>query len=89
MYDFIREKGNNETIKRLLDEGNERKMAQDMRGDWTKVDKSTYCGFYKEIKKGVEIEKYWDETKYTGLTNIGKVGKKGYANWNCRVRGVG
>ena len=95
MYDFIRGKGNNETVKRLLEEGNERKMEQDTQGDWVKVDKSTYCGFYKEIKKGVEIEKYWDESKYTGLTkeqwarlrcgNIGKVEKKGYANWNCRV----
>ena len=26
MYNFIRGKGNNETIKRLLEEGNERKM---------------------------------------------------------------
>ena len=58
MYDFIRGKGNNETIKRLLEEENERKMEQDTQRDWVKVDKSTYCGFYKEIKKGVEIEKY-------------------------------
>ena len=58
MYNCIRGKGNNETIKRLLEEGNERKMEQDTQGDWVKVDKSTYCGFYKEINKGFEIEKY-------------------------------
>ena len=38
----------------LLGEGLKRKEEQDTQGDWVKVDKSSFCKFYGEIKKTVE-----------------------------------
>ena len=44
-------------IEKYLGEGVERK-EHDIQGDWVKVDKSTLCSIYKEIKEGFEREKY-------------------------------
>ena len=67
-----------------------RKEEQDTQGDWVKVDKSSFCKLYGEIKKTVDREKYWDKKGINGemkeewarlrCGNIGKVGKKGYEN---------
>ena len=79
----------------LLGEGLKRKEEQDAQGDWVKVDKSSFCKFYGEIKKTVDREKYWDKKGINGemkeewarlrCGNIGKVGKKGYEDWSCRI----
>ena len=53
-------------IEKYLGEGVERKKEQDILGDWVKVDKSTFCSIYKEIKEGFEKEKYWDKGMVTG-----------------------
>ena len=45
----------------LLGEGLKRKEEQDTQSDWVKVDKSSFCKFYGEIKKTVDREKYWDK----------------------------
>lgn len=29
-----------------------------VQGDWEKVDKSSFCPYYKEMKVGIEREKY-------------------------------
>ena len=81
----------------LLGEGLKRKEEQDTQGDWMKVDKSSFCKFYEEIKKTVNRQKYWDKKGINGeikeewarlkCGNIGNVGKKGYEDWSCRVCG--
>ena len=81
----------------LLGEGLKRKEEQDTQGDWVKVDKSSFCKFYGEIKKTVDREEYWDKKGINGemkeewarlrCGNIGKVGKKGYEDWRCRICG--
>ena len=73
------------------------KEEQDTQGKWVKVDKSSFCKFYGEIKKTVVREKYWDKKGINGemkeerarLTcgNVGKMGKKGYEDWTCRICG--
>ena len=62
-----------------------------------KVDKPSFCKFYGEIKKTLDREKYWYKKKNNGGMEeewarlrcgiIGKVGKKGYEDWNCRICG--
>ena len=59
--------------------------------------KSSFCKFYEEIKKTVDREKYWDKKEINGemkeewarlrCGNIGKVGKKEYEDWSCRICG--
>ena len=81
----------------LLEEGLKRKEEQDTQGDWVKVDKSSFCKLYGEIKKTVDREKYWDKKGINGTMkeewarlrcgNIGKVGKKGYGDSICRICG--
>ena len=73
------------------------KDEQDTQGDWIKVDKSSFCKFYGEIKNTVDGEKYWDKKGINGemkeewarlrCGNIGKVGKKRYEDWSCRICG--
>ena len=61
-----------------------------------KVDESSFCKFYGEIKKTVDREnKYCDKKGINGgmkeewarlrCDNISKVGKKGYENWSCMI----
>ena len=80
-----------------MGEGLKRKEEQDTQGDWVKVDKSSFCKFYGELKKTVDREKYWDKKSINGemkeewarlrCGNVGKVGKKGYEDWSCRICG--
>ena len=58
----------------LLGEGLKRKEEQDTQGDWVKVDKSSFCKFYGEIKKSLDREKYWDKKGINGETK-GRMGK--------------
>ena len=85
-------------IEKYLGEGVERKKEQDIQGDWVKVDKSTFCSIYKEIKEEFEREKYWDEGMVAGelkeqwarlrCGNFVKAGKKGFNNQECELCGV-
>ena len=49
-----------------MGEGLKRKEEQDTQGDWVKVDKSSFCKFYAELKKPVDPEKYWDKKGFNG-----------------------
>ena len=72
----------------LFGEGVKRKQEQDTQGDWVKVDKSSFCKFYWEIKKTVDREKCCEKKginremkeEWTRLRcgNVGRVGTKGY-----------
>lgn len=46
-------------IEERLVQLNKVAIEQDIQKDWIKIDKSSYCSHYKEIKKNLEIEHYW------------------------------
>ena len=94
MIDLMKNDGSVELIKELLNERVERKRDQNIEGDWVKVEKSSFCPLYQEVKKIYEREEYWDfdiigNVKEASARlrrgNIGRDGKKGYANSSCRV----
>lgn len=72
-----------------------KKIDRELQGDWGWIDKSSYCKYYKEIKKQIGREEYWDnENIDEGMKeewarlrcgNLGKVGKKGYKDEKCRM----
>ena len=67
---------------------------QDIQRDWAKLEKSTYCNYYKGIKESVEIEAYWrrkDLKSWQQETcarwrcgNPLRGGKKGFTKESCR-----
>ena len=38
--------------------------AQDIQKDWTRIEQSSYCRYYKEIKEITEMETYWQKKKF-------------------------
>ncbi|XP_043477868.1 uncharacterized protein LOC122508520 [Leptopilina heterotoma] len=53
------------------------KLEQDVQTDWSKVDKSSFCEYYKSIKEGINMEVYW------GRKDMSKSQKEGWARWRC------
>ena len=50
-----------ELIDKFLKDEIEIKKEQGIQVDWGKTDRSTLNQLYKEIKKGLEGEKYWEK----------------------------
>ena len=42
------------------------KVAQEIQKDWGKIEKSSFCKDYKEWKKSIERETYWESKEYSG-----------------------
>ena len=40
--------------------------AQDIQKHWTRIEQSSYCRYYKEIKEMTEMETYWQKKKLKG-----------------------
>lgn len=82
-------------VEKCLAEGCCRKEEQDIQKDWTGVEKSSFCPWFKDIKEGCGRERYWDNKTIRGelkeqwarlrCGNVGKVGKKGFESWTCEV----
>lgn len=83
-----------EEVKERLGELWKIKRDQDIQKDWTKIEKSTYCEYYKEIKMNAEMELYLRKKKMKDnvkeswtrwrCENVLKENKKGWDNLNCR-----
>lgn len=83
-----------EKIERRIQEIMIIKKGQSLQRDWTKIDKSSYCDYYKTLKTDAEMEKYlkkdnleeWQKVVWTRWRCGSAVrgGKKGYDNDKCR-----
>lgn len=83
-----------ETIEKRVKELIRIKEEQDIQKDWTKIDKSSYCDYYKDIKKIKGMEAYWNKKEIKEWQKITwakwRCGcatrgyKKGYENDRCR-----
>lgn len=90
-----REKGE---IGPVLERALKIKLEQELQGHWGKIDISAYHESYKEIKKMVVAESYWEEWGTAGwmkeqcarlrCRNLGKISSKGYSDTACRVNSM-
>lgn len=95
---LIWDHGERGEIEKILDEGVKTIEWQDIQGDWTRADSSSFCPFYPEIKTRLGRESYWDDKNLPGdikeewarlrCGNVGRDGKNGFGDWKCRVCGM-
>ena len=60
IIEHIWKRGESKNLEEWLKEGPEMMMEQDIQGDWEKIDKSSFCPLYKQIKASPEREEYWN-----------------------------
>ena len=69
--------------------------AQEIKKDWTRIEQSSYCRYYKEMKEMTEMKTYWQKKKLKGRQkevwarwrcgNAVREGKKGFKDTNFRA----
>lgn len=101
--------GDGESINKFLIEGERRRLGeslqrgvrvkrdQGLQRNWCRIDKSSYCGGYRDWKKDPGREKYWGRNVWKGETkeqwarlrcgNLGREKSKGFKEVLCRLCG--
>lgn len=92
---LILKKEERQKLKENLERGQRIRRDQEVQGNWSKIDRSKYCRKYKNWKKDIGMEKYWEKKNWKGeikeqwarirCGNIGKVEGRGGTDMKCRI----